>query len=261
VRWALIGAAVVVVFAGVAILTTSGDEIGKLPPPERGALGARVDWSEPDEGDPRAVVMLVHGGGWQPSPTEFESQRTLAAPLNKEGYATVAIGYDEGEQGYRQIEAVYAEARERYPRLPICALGTSAGANLSLVLATREPELDCVIGMATPTDLTTLPEQGAEDAYEAAVTAFGRDQLEAFSPALHADEIQAEVLLIAAESDPTAPADQSREFEDVFPEADVLIYPPGDVPVFWAHFGGVEPGANEEVAERELAFLDEATEG
>jgi acetyl esterase/lipase len=261
-RWVLIGGAVGVVAIVVAVIAaTSSDPPPPLPPDERGPGEARVAWGEPDDGDPRGVVMLIHGGGWERSPTEYQTTKNLGPPLNDEGYATVAIGYDEGEVGFRQIEAVYDKARKRYPGTPICALGISAGANLSLNLAAREPDLDCVIGMATPTDLTTLAEQGGKLAHDQAVAAFGRDRLEEFSPALHADEIQARVLLIAAESDPVVPADQSREFGEASPAAEVDVYPAGDFPVFWAHNGGVEEGANEDVAEQEVAFLDEATKG
>ena len=91
---------------------------------------------------------------------------------------------------------VYNAARQRYPDLPICAVGISAGGNLALNLATREPDLDCVVALSAPTDLTTVARQDpkGEEAYKAAVAAFGKDALVKFSPVRHADAIPDESL-------------------------------------------------------------------
>jgi dipeptidyl aminopeptidase/acylaminoacyl peptidase len=221
---------------------------------------ARVTWDAPP--DPKGVVMLIHGGGWQRSDAGYEDQIENAKNFRDQGYATVAIGYDEGATGFRQVVDVYTEARGRYPNLPICASGISAGGNLALMLAVREPELDCVVTLAAPTDLTTLAKQDAEgdEASQAAIDAFGRDQLAKFSPARYADRISAKVLMIEAESDPINPPDQGRELERALPGAELLVLPPGPVPVPFAHFGGVQPDAEEIVIERVFDFLEQATE-
>jgi acetyl esterase/lipase len=224
--------------------------------------GAQVSWGEPAGGDPAALVMLIHGGGWQPSEPGYEEQKANAATFQREGYATVAIAYDEGAQGFRQIVDVYKEARERYPDLPICASGISAGGNLSLMLAAREPELACVLALSAPTDLISLAEQDPEgdEAYQAAVTAFGEDQLATFSPVRFANRIKAKVLLVDAAADPIVPADQGRELAHALPGAQLLVLPPGPVHAKWAHYGGVQPDAQNIVLERDFAFLKEATQ-
>jgi acetyl esterase/lipase len=224
--------------------------------------GAQVTWGEPS-GDPVGVVLLVHGGGWQPSRSGYEEQKASAETLQGQGYATAAIAYDAGTKGFNQLVDLYEQARKRYPGLPICASGISAGANLSLMLATREPQLRCVIALSAPTDLTTLAAQDPEgdEAYQAAVTAFGTGRLASFSPVRYADRIKAKVLLIAAESDPTVPAAQARELAQALPDAQLLVLPPGPVPVEWAHFGRVQPDAQNTVIERELDFLRSATQG
>jgi dipeptidyl aminopeptidase/acylaminoacyl peptidase len=226
------------------------------------AGGARVSWGEPADGKPVGVVMLLHGGGWQRSDSGYEDQVANAKNFQQEGYATVAIGYDEGAKGFQQVVDVYREARRRYPALPICASGISAGGNLALMLATREPDLACVVTLAAPTDLTTLATQDAEDdeASHAAIAAFGRDQLTKFSPVRYADKIKAQVLMIEAEADPINPPDQGRELERVLPGAELLVLPPGPVPAPFAHFGGVQPDAQEIVINRVFEFLDQATQ-
>ncbi|HEX2127717.1 MAG TPA: prolyl oligopeptidase family serine peptidase [Solirubrobacterales bacterium] len=254
----LIAAALVVV-AVVVILVTDDPEGSTLPPRDPGE--PRVDWGEPESGDPTALVMVLHGGGWQASDAEYESQRGVAEGLQDEGYATVRVGYDEGATGLEQIEEIYEEGRRRYPDLPICVNGISAGGHLGLMLATREPDLDCVITTAAPTDLTTLAEQGGRDAYDAAVEAFGKDKLATYSPVRFADQIQAEVMMVVAESDPTVPAEQGREMARALPDAELIVLPPGPVPAVSAHFGGVAEGSEQDAIERELAFLQQATQG
>jgi dipeptidyl aminopeptidase/acylaminoacyl peptidase len=231
---------------------------GTTPPLPDKVAGAPVTWGEPSGGNPKAVVMLIHGGGWQPSRFEYEGQKEAGKSLNGQGYATVAIAYDTGAKGFKQIVATYRVARKHYPDLPICANGISAGGHLALMLATREPDLACVETLSAPTDLTTLAQQdpSGDEGYQAAVEAFGRDQLAKFSPARYADRIKARVLMVIAASDPAAPVAQGEELADALPGAQLMVVPPGPVPVPWAHFGGVQPDAQDQVLKRQLDFLD-----
>jgi dipeptidyl aminopeptidase/acylaminoacyl peptidase len=252
----------------VALLVPSamvgcGDEGPDTGTHETDLGGARVTWGEPAAGNPRALVMLIHGGGWQRSDPGYEEQKANATSFQSRGYATVAIGYDEGAKGFRQVVDVYEQARRRYPNLPICASGVSAGGNLSLMLATREPDLNCVLALVAPTDLTSLAKQDPEgdEAYQAAVIAFGKDQLAKFSPVRYADRIKAKVLLIVAEGDPIVPADQGRELARALPGSELLVLPPGPVHVQWAHYAGVQPNAREIAIKRDFDFLDRATQG
>jgi dipeptidyl aminopeptidase/acylaminoacyl peptidase len=225
--------------------------------------GARVTVGNPPGNQPLGVVLLIHGGGWQRSDPDYAKQKAAGKSLNGQGYATVAIGYDEGAKGFQQILAVYKQARKQWPGVPICASGISAGGNLSLMLATREPDLACVLAVAPPTDLPALAQQDpvGDEAYKAAVTAFGSDQLAKFSPVRYAGKIDAKVLLIAADTDPVVPAAQSREMARALPGAQIVVVPPGSVPVEWAHFGGVPANAQDMVIQRELNFLRDATQG
>ena len=235
-----------------------GQNGGKLG--ESTVAGARVYWGEPSSGDPIAVLMLLPGGGWERNPTEYEGQVQAGKSLNGQGYATVAVEYDSGIKGFKQIEAVYKAAKKRYPDLPICANGISAGGHWALMLATRAPDLACVEALAAPTDLTTVAQQdpSGDEVTSAALTAFGQGGLARWSPVNYANKIKAKVLLIAAESDPVVPANQSRELAQALPGAQLMVVPPGDVPVPWAHYGGVPADAQNEVITRELDFLKQA---
>jgi acetyl esterase/lipase len=223
--------------------------------------GAPVTWGVPDH--PAGMVMLLHGGGWAASDNGYEQQKANAEVVQDKGYATVAIDYAEGARGFQQVVDVYRAARERYPDLPVCAVGISAGGNLALTLAAREPDLTCVIALSAPTDLTTVAQQDPEndEAYKAAVERLGRDELARFSPARVADRIKAKVLLIAADTDPVVPAAQSRELARALPGAELLDLPPGPIPAEFAHFGRVQEGAQDTVIDREFAFLRSATQG
>lgn len=246
---------ILVVIAGCGSDSNSDGE-GTSPLPHKVA-GAPVTWGKPFTGTPKAVVMLIHGGGWQPSPSGYEGEKTAGEALSKEGYATVAIAYDAGAKGFKQIVATYKVARKHYPNLPICANGISAGGHLALMLAIREPDLACVETLAAPTDLTTIAQQdpSGDEGYQAAVRAFGARQLARWSPVRYADKIKAKVLMVIAASDPVDPVAQGQELADALPGAQLMVVPPGPVPVTWAHFGGVQPDAQAQVLKRQLDFL------
>jgi dipeptidyl aminopeptidase/acylaminoacyl peptidase len=233
---------------------------GKLG--ETTIAGAKVDWGEPSNGDPIALLMLLPGGGWQRNDAEYQGLRQAAKQLQGQGYATVPIEYDAGAKGFSQIEAVYQVARKRYPNLPICVTGLSAGGNLGLMLATREPDLACVSTLAAPTDLTTIAQQDptGDEAYVAAVKAFGPNRLAEFSPVKYASKIQAKVQMFIAETDPLVPVAQGEELKRALPSAQLNVVPPGSVPVPWAHYGGVPEDAQNKVITQELDFIKAATQ-
>jgi pimeloyl-ACP methyl ester carboxylesterase len=229
----------------------SHNDLGDLDP--AGARPGKVAWAEPEDGSPKGVVILLHGGGWQPSVDAFGRMMPLAASIRTLGYATAVVAYDAGAQGLREVDWVYSEAQRRYPRLPICAYGISAGGHLALMLATQTPDLACVIARAAPTDLASLGAQGAREASQLATDAFGEEQLSRFSPVRRADRIDAQVLLSYAEDDPLVPIVQGRELARVVPNAELIELPPG--PEAFVHGLGVTARAIEQLNQRERALL------
>jgi acetyl esterase/lipase len=220
-----------------------------------------VKWANPAGTNPAGVVILIHGGGWKANHDAYEAEMPLAAALQQQGYATVVVGYNAGADGFQEIEQVYSQAKKRYPGLPICADGISAGGHLALMLAAREPDLTCVVGLVTPTDLTTLPEQGGTEAYGLAVAAFGGDQLAKWSPVRYADKIKAKVLLMLAQTDPVVPLEQGREFVKADPRAQLYVIPAGPTPVEWLHGATTTAAAAQEAIDRGFAFIGQATSG
>ena len=214
-----------------------------------------VTWAIPTP-NPSAVVILLHGGGWQPNPGGYRAQVKYGKAIQAGGAVTVAVGYGTGATGLRQIEDVYSKARRCFPNAPICAVGDSAGGNLALMLATREPDLSCVIARAAPTDLTALAAQGGSETHQLALDAFGEQGLAKFSPVRRADAIHARVLVIMAESDPLVPAAQGRELKRALPDAELIVLPPGPAP--FVHGLGVTPSALQAANQREVAFLGQA---
>jgi acetyl esterase/lipase len=217
-----------------------------------------VKWGEPEHGPPKGVVILLHGGGWRSSRAGFEQEMPFAKTLQARGYATVVIGYSSGIRGFREIEDTYAQVQRRYAGLPICAHGISAGGHLALMLATREPDLDCVVDLVGPADLTTLADQGGAEVQQLAVNAFGKDGLARWSPIAYTRRIKAKVLMVMAQTDPVVPAEQGPEFAKAFPSVKLVMIPPGSVSVWWMHGATVPPGSEEGVVKRQEAFIAQA---
>jgi alpha-beta hydrolase superfamily lysophospholipase len=221
-----------------------------------------VKWSNPaGNQDPQGVVILLHGGGWQPNHFAYEAEMPLAKVLQKRGLATVVVGYDEGEKGFREVEGIYEKVKKRYPKLPICVHGISAGGTLGLMLAAQEPGLTCVVGLVTPTDLTTIEDQGGKTVHDLAVTAFGADDLSSWSPALVANQIEAKVLLLPAQTDPVVPIEQAHEFVRKRPSTQLYVIPAGPTPVDYLHGADTTPSGAKAAIERGFDFIEQQTGG
>jgi acetyl esterase/lipase len=246
--WALL-ALLLVLPALIGCGGSSDDTLGGTP---------IVKWGEPEHGPPKGVVILLHGGGWRSNRTGFEQEMPFAETLQARGYATVVIGYSPGIRGFSEIEDVYAQVQRRYAGLPICAHGISAGGHLALMLATREPDLDCVVDLVGPADLTTLADQGGAAVHQLAVNAFGEDGLARWSPIAYARRIKARVLMVMAQTDPVVPAEQGPEFAKAFPSVKLVVIPAGSVSVWWMHGATVPPGAEDAVVKRQEDFIAQA---
>lgn len=259
-RWVLLAVGTLVLLAAGVILLA---EAGSPPEVEIRDLGNRpvVDWGEPD-GKPRGVIILLPGGGWDPARAAFREQRENAANLRKRGYATAVVLYSRGPKALREVERIYKRARQRYRGLPICASGISSGGHLALMLATREPDLACVVDIAGPTDLTKLGKQGSSVGRKKAIRAFGKDELSKYSPVRDAHRIEANVLMVLAPNDPVNPVAQGAGLERALPSAEVFeLDPDPDAarnPLF--HLARVTPQSFAAAAKRILDFLDSQTE-
>jgi dienelactone hydrolase len=228
-----------------------GADTGPIPPP-------RLKWGKPAGTSPSGVVILIHGGGWQPNQFAYEAEMPLATTLQKQNLATVVVGYDAGATGFRQVEQVYKQARKRYPGLPICAHGISAGGTLALMLAAKEPSLTCVADLIGPTDLTTLESQGGGEVHDLAVTAFGADQLGNYSPVKFANQIKAKVLIVLTATDPIIPPEQGPEFVKAHPGTKFTLIPAGSTAVDWLHGAKVDEAGIQTAVQEPFSFIEQA---
>jgi acetyl esterase/lipase len=241
---------------------------GAAAPTGRTELGNGVEaaWGRPANGQSaKAVLMLIHGGSWKGlDPAAFKATLAIATIFQNLGFETATVEYRQGAQGIRDVQRLYERVRQRVgAHTPVCAVGTSAGGHIALMLAVRNRDLACVIDLAGPTDLPALrTDPGGTTAYQIALSAFGNGPLTKLSPALHARSIKAKLMLIYAANDPLVPVAQGREMARADPNAKLVVLPPGNAPFVHTGVGapvqktGVDAGANTRVQTDEVTFLN-----
>jgi acetyl esterase/lipase len=209
--------------------------------------------------------MLIHGGSWKGiDPVAFKATLAIATIFQNLGFETATVEYRQGAKGVSDVERLYRRVRQRVgAHTPVCAVGTSAGGHLALMLAVRNRDLACVIDLAGPTNLPALrTDPGGTTGYQIALTAFGSGPLTRLSPALHANSIKAKLMLIYAANDPLVPVAQGREMARADPHAKLIVLPPGNAPFVHTGVGapvqktGVDPGANSKAQADEVSFLN-----
>jgi hypothetical protein len=148
---------------------------------------------------PRGVMLVIHGGAWSATAVgAVESMRADANRWRGRGWETVNLTYRPCGQSAVDVLWFYDQARLWFPPgTRICALGTSAGAQLALLIGAYRADLYCAISQAGPTDLRIIQGEGAWDAasgtytqtlggrsvHNAAAAAFGEENLLRYSPA------------------------------------------------------------------------------
>lgn len=218
-------------------------------------------WGAPTGGGrPRALLILIHGGSWAGyDPKALQLEVRSAVPYRQAGYETLAVDYPAGLHGIQQVERIYRAARRRVGNLPICAIGTSAGGQIALMLAAKYPDLRCVVDEAGPTDLPALARQpGGATAYRIAERMLGVTNLERLSPALHAASIRAKLLLVYAQTDPLVPVAQGTEMARADPSARLIILPPGPAPFVHTGINAPVSASGVSLSAKESAILTEA---
>lgn len=213
-------AAVLLACAASAILAVS------LP-----ASGRTLVAYKTPHGRPAGVVLVIHGGAWRAAgPRTTALMDARARTFAAWGWAAAVVDYRAFAASPGDVVRAYDAARERYPGLPICAYGESAGGHLALMLAVRRP-LACVIDAAGPVDLPRLGGTPQADWVRAkALAAFG--DLRDASPTHHAAAIRAPVLAGYAAADRIVPASQGRYLERALPHARVVELGAGTGPRF-----------------------------
>jgi acetyl esterase/lipase len=203
--------------------------------------------ADPD-GAARGTMIMVHAGGWAGHDTRAQEllMRSPGVLLREHGWRVVSIDYEEGKAGLDDVlRTVGAEIARKTSNGPLCLYGESSGAHLALVAAARRGrEIDCVVGLGTPTDLRL---------YEATAASGSRDQqivdhqireffgttvgeLEPWDPVSLAAKISANVLLLREGDDVAVPASQAKRFAAAHPATTTLTLDAGEAALPEDHF-------------------------
>jgi acetyl esterase/lipase len=175
---------------------------------------------------PRGVMVLLHGGGWTDvGEGGVAAMRPEARHWRRRGWITVNATYRPCAASVGDAIAYYDLVARRWPGLPVCALGGSAGGHLALTIAARRPRLACAIAEGAPIDLDRLAGQTAYDPVtgarqragprfvrELAVNAFGGANLTRFSVPAPAARPATRYVLAWAARDPYVPYEQAVDF-------------------------------------------------
>jgi len=265
----LIVAAVLVLLATLAVTP------GALAAAPAGAI---VDG--PD--DPQGTVILVHASGWQgryDDPYYHDAKREIFEFIGHQiaarGWRVVSIEYAAGEAGLADVEAAVRSERADRPDKPLCLYGESSGGHLSLMAAADLPQVNCVIAVGAPTDLTTWEPQATREGLLPNVLdtiasiktkVFGTvtDTLRAWSPAYRARDTAADVLLAHESDDWIVPAGQVTSFTDRLPTARSLSIegvPPGSADAIQRVHGWWSPAAREQLVGAVASTMDREAAG
>lgn len=176
--------------------------------------------------NPKAVVVVIHGGSWWGNdPRLVDAMVPWAQTFsNRANAVTMNIDYDPGVNSLPQVIQSYDLAKSKFPNLPICVAGGSAGGNLAMLLAThRRP--NCVISEAGPTDISTTD----ASVKNSAAFLLGEANFRAWSPLFVTGRINTPTLLVSATNDPYVPhTTQAVPYKKRYPAATLVTLTPGD---------------------------------
>lgn len=182
--------------------------------------------------EPRAVVLLVPGGGWET--TDPGDVGRLADFLSARGIAAVRIDYGTSSTGAtwpepaQDVACAVAYAASLAPDVPLVAVGHSAGAHLALLVGLRPDqggdcahppaEVDGVVGLAGPYDVVDASTQARH------LFGAGREQVRdawvAGNPMTWVEERPAlPVLLVHGEDDTVVPLRASLRTQETLAAA------------------------------------------
>jgi dienelactone hydrolase len=169
-----------------------------------------------------------------------------APRLRSWGYATHIVRYRARRRAFPDVLAAYDRLRRRVGAgTPICAYGSSAGAQMALMLAIVRPGLACVVSQAAPTELGSLP----DGLRRRACDAFGR-RLDRWSPASY--RVFTPALLEQAHTDRIVPFGDMVAMHRRAPRSRTVALGPGSAR--WIHTR-VDPGELAHARTVERGFL------
>jgi len=222
------------------------------PPPRPAAapipaVGAPIA-ADPATGPAVGTMIMAFGSAWagHHAPRQQELMSRPGELLRQRGWRVVSIDYEEGPAGLQNVlDTVGSELARKTSAGPLCLYGESSGAQLALVAASRLPSIDCVIGVATPTDLALYEAEGRSaldktvgQLAERIGKLFGTttEALAPWNPVALAPAIRSDVTLIHESDDPLIAASYATRFQAARPTTQVVMLEPGaDASVRFAH--------------------------
>ncbi len=219
-------------------------------PPVRAPVAA-----DPATGPAVGTMIMAYGSAWagHHAPRQDELMSRPGELLRQRGWRVVSIDYEEGAAGLQNVlDTVGNELARKTSAGPLCVYGESSGAQLALVAASRLPSIDCVIGVATPTDLALYEVEGRSTLDKTVSQLADRigklfgtttEALAPWNPVALAPAIHADVTLIHETDDPLIAASYATRFQSVRPTTQVVMLEPGaDASLRFAHGTASEAG-------------------
>lgn len=211
------------------------------------AAAPAAEGAVPQPAEPRAVVVLVPGSGFNGAgPERAERMMVKVATWRRWGFWTVVAGYRRGRAGRADTERVIRRAAEAAPDLALCVYGESSGGTWALLAAARISVVDCVVVFAAPVDQETLARSGpgparhlARDVWPRYFGPAGRD--DGFEPfdVWSGGAPPVPVLAVYSEGDRVVPVQQGRLFAPLSEAVQLRVLPEG--PQRFVH-ANVAPG-------------------
>ena len=219
----------------------------------------------------RGTIVLVHGGAWR-GPDAEQQQRLVRQPgelLVKRGWRVVSVDYKKGQAGLQDVlDTVGHELSQPNGKL-LCLYGESAGAQLALVAAARQPAVDCVIAAGAPTDFQAFLtktaaalDKGHQYVADSIRAVFGESpQATApWEPVQLANAMEADVLLLRQADDIFIPPEQVQSFRAVRPATQSAELEAGDTAQpdqIWLH-GSLSANGRDRYLSTIAGFADRA---
>jgi acetyl esterase/lipase len=187
-------------------------------------------------------MLVIHGGGWTVNSVGLvQGTRADADRWRARGCQTVNLTYRACAQSVGDVLWFYDNARAWFGSdTAICALGTSAGGHLALLIGAQRSDLYCAVSQAGPTDLRTIHSEVAYDKasglhtqtndgrqmHNLAAAAFGAENLSLYSPAARASEtlMSTRVLQGFSHDDALVPYEQAADLADAMRAANPGTY-------------------------------------
>jgi acetyl esterase/lipase len=191
---------------------------------------------------PRGVVLVIHGVGWWIVGVDaVGSMRADAERWRARGWQTVNLTYRPCGQSAADVLWFYDHARSWFGAgAKICAIGTSAGGHLALLIGARRAGLSCVVSIAGATDPGRIQDEpvynaatglydstsGSRLVHNLVAAAFGEENIASYSPATPASTTlkRTRVLQAFSADDYLVPYEQAADLREAMSVANPAAY-------------------------------------